>query len=70
MRRPGEKEARYAHLLSGTPEMAIASDEQVSDFVAPPRFDRMAQLEAEVAALRRELEDLKQQFAGFQKQFE
>jgi hypothetical protein len=69
-RRPGEKEARYAHLLSGTPEMAIASDEQVSDFVAPPRFDRMAQLEAEVAALRRELEDLKQQFAGFQKQFE
>lgn len=69
-RRPGEKEARYAHLLSGTPEMAIASDEQVSDFVATPRFDRMAQLEAEVAALRRELEDLKQQFAGFQKQFE
>jgi hypothetical protein len=30
----------------------------------------MTQLEAEVASLRRELEDLKQQFAGFQKQFE
>jgi uncharacterized protein YceH (UPF0502 family) len=69
-RRAGEKEARYAHLLSGTPEMAISSDEQVADFVAPPRSDRMTQLEAEVAALRRELEDLKQQFAGFQKQFE
>src|ERR1700678_3434768 len=68
-RRAGEKEARYAHLLSGTPEMAISSDEQVADFFAPPRSDRMTQLEAEVAALRRELEDLKQQFAGFQKQF-
>jgi uncharacterized protein len=69
-RRAGEKEARYAHLLAGTPEMAISSDEQVADFAAPPRSDRMTQLEAEVASLRRELEDLKQQFAGFQKQFE
>ena len=32
--------------------------------------DRVAALEAEVAQLRRELEDLKQQFSGFQKQFE
>jgi uncharacterized protein len=69
-RRAGEKEARYAHLLAGTPEMAISSDEQVADFAAPPQSDRMTQLEAEVASLRRELEDLKQQFAGFQKQFE
>jgi uncharacterized protein len=69
-RRPGEKEARYAHLLSGVPEMATTSQEQAADFVAPPRSDRMAELEAEVARLRREFEDLKQQFAGFQKQFE
>jgi hypothetical protein len=69
-RRPGEKEARYAHLLSGVPEFAISSEENAADFVAPPRSDRIAALEGEVAQLRRELEDLKQQFAGFQKQFE
>jgi uncharacterized protein len=66
-RRPGEKEARYAHLLSGIPAPDVSSPEQ-----APPlaRSDRMAELEADVAQLRRELEDLKQQFAQFQKQFE
>jgi uncharacterized protein len=67
-RRPGEKEARYAHLLSGTPEISAAAHHEE----APPvsRADRISELEAEVAQLRRELEDLKQQFAGFQKQFE
>jgi uncharacterized protein YceH (UPF0502 family) len=69
-RRPGEKEARYAQLLSGVPEMAPSAPERVADPVAPPRSDRMAELEAEVARLRSEFEDLKQQFAGFQKQFE
>jgi uncharacterized protein YceH (UPF0502 family) len=69
-RRPGEKEARYAQLLSGVPEMAPPSTERVADPVAAPRSDRMAELEAEVARLRSEFEDLKQQFAGFQKQFE
>jgi uncharacterized protein YceH (UPF0502 family) len=69
-RRPGEKEARYAQLLSGVPEMAPSAPERVADPVAAPRSDRMAELEAEVARLRSEFEDLKQQFAGFQKQFE
>jgi uncharacterized protein YceH (UPF0502 family) len=69
-RRPGEKEARYAHLLSG-PAAAIASaQDQAEESAAPPRSDRLTLLEAEVAQLRSELEDLKQQFAGFQKQFE
>jgi uncharacterized protein YceH (UPF0502 family) len=69
-RRPGEKEARYAHLLSGTPDVSTPAPEQAVDSIAPPRADRIAALEAEVAHLRQELEDLKQQFAGFQKQFE
>ena len=69
-RRPGEKEARYAHLLSGAPDVATPAPEQAVDSIAPPRADRIAALEAEVAHLRQELEDLKQQFAGFQKQFE
>jgi uncharacterized protein YceH (UPF0502 family) len=69
-RRPGEKEARYAHLLSGAPDVSTPAPEQAVDSTAPPRTDRIAALEAEVAHLRQELEDLKQQFAGFQKQFE
>ncbi len=74
-RRPGEKEARYAHLLSGEPPASAAPPESASPSPAPPGQpppppSRIAALEAEIAQLRRELEDLKQQFAGFQKQFE
>lgn len=71
-RRAGEKEARYAHLLSGTPEVPSAVPGQAAPEQAAPvlRADRMAELEAEVAQLRSELDDLKQQFADFQKQFE
>jgi uncharacterized protein len=69
-RRPGEKEVRYAHLLSGAPPATDMSPERTSDSSAPPRSDRLTLLEAEVVQLRRELEDLKNKFAGFQKQFE
>jgi len=65
-RRSGEKEARYAHLLSGAP--AISENEP--EVAQPMRSDRIATLEAEVAELRRDLESLKEQFAGFRKQFE
>jgi uncharacterized protein YceH (UPF0502 family) len=68
-RRPGEKEARYAHLLSGEPQGAVSSGEP-AEAGAPARQDRLSALESEVAELRRELDDLKQQFAGFQRQFE
>jgi len=69
-RRPGEKEARYAHLLSGSPAAMDMSPERAVDSPPPPRPDRIATLEAEVAQLRDEIELLKQRFAGFQKQFE
>jgi uncharacterized protein YceH (UPF0502 family) len=69
-RRPGEKEARYAHLLSGVPEFANPPADEAAEAAAPPRSGRIAELEAEVAQLRREIDDLKQQFAAFQKQFE
>jgi uncharacterized protein len=65
-RRPGEKESRYAQLLSGAPVVSETQPESP----APQRVDRIATLEAEVAQLHVELEDLKQQFAGFKKQFE
>jgi uncharacterized protein YceH (UPF0502 family) len=65
-RRPGEKESRFAHLLSGPPAVSHAE----SETPAHHRQDRVATLEAEVAQLRNELEDLRQQFAVFRKQFE
>ena len=69
-RQPGQKEARFAHLLSG--EVSI---EAIHEDVAPARSrggasDRMAALEAEVETLRGEVLALRQQFEGFKKQFE
>jgi uncharacterized protein YceH (UPF0502 family) len=69
-RRPGEKEARYAHLLSGEPPISAVPSPSAANPQVPLPADRMSALESEVAELRHELEELKQQFAGFQKQFE
>ncbi|HVX67384.1 MAG TPA: YceH family protein [Bryobacteraceae bacterium] len=65
-RQPGTKEPRYAHLLSGAPE--IATPAPVVQPVA--REERLAALEMEVRALRDEIRSLKDQFAGFRSQFE
>ena len=67
-RRAGEKEARFAHLLSGEPAAAAVADEDVSAPAA--RGDRIGALEAELARQREEIEALKRQFAEFRKQFE
>ena len=69
-RQAGQKETRFAHLLSGT----VAIDEP-RDEVAPTRGrgrdnDRMTTLEAEVDRLRTEILMLKEQFEVFKKQFE
>ncbi len=64
-RRPGEKEARYAHLFSGPVQTQDAGDP-----VPAPRQDRSPALEAEVAALREEVRMLKAEFAEFRKQFD
>ena len=69
-RQPGQKEIRFAHLLSGeVPVDAIAEVTTVRR-VAAPANDRVANLEAEVAALKEKFEDLTQQFQEFKKQFE
>jgi len=66
-RRPGEKEARYAHLLSGPPSEVETATETAA---LPARQDRVSALEVEVAELRAQVEELKRQFAGFKQQFE
>ena len=69
-RRPGTKEIRYAHLLSGD----VEAWEPPADagFVAggPSDNERMDHLEEEVASLQREVAELKRQMAEFKKQFE
>jgi uncharacterized protein len=57
-RQPGQKEARYAHLLSG--ELASEPAPQASPSTAPPT--RVAQLEQELHQLRTELNELKKRF--------
>jgi uncharacterized protein len=75
-RQPGTKESRFMHLLSGdvVPEAQSAAPadslEPVSETVSTRDRERIEQLEAEVAELRRELETLREQFASFQKQFQ
>jgi len=72
-RQPGTKESRYAQLFSGPVEPGAAERTLPSEpatVAVRAENERLAQLEAEVAALRGELAELRQQFAGFRKQFE
>ena len=68
-RQPGQKEVRYAHLLSGK-----VSIETVLSEAAPSRkgrdSDKVAALETEVETLKAEVGMLKKQFESFKKQFE
>jgi len=71
-RQPGQKEARFAHLLSGE-----VSSEAVSQMESPREIvtrasqaDRVSKLESEVETLKAEVEKLREQFEGFKKQFE
>jgi hypothetical protein len=63
-RQPGQKEARYGHLLSGEPVQEGPGEAQV----ASQSPGRLAQLEAEVQELRAELTDLKQRFEQLESQ--
>jgi uncharacterized protein YceH (UPF0502 family) len=68
---PGAKEPRYGHLLSG--EDALLRQELasgLSETVLPQAGGRVAQLEQEVAQLRREHEALVAEFADFRRQFD
>jgi uncharacterized protein YceH (UPF0502 family) len=70
-RQPGTKEARYAHLLSGDFEGSFEVPQSASPVAeAGADSERLERLETEVAELRREVGDLKQQMESFQRQFE
>jgi uncharacterized protein YceH (UPF0502 family) len=69
-RQPGQKEARFAHLLSGEPEIEIseAAVEKHPRRANDP--DRVAKLEEQVQTLTQQVENLTTQFEEFKKQFE
>jgi uncharacterized protein YceH (UPF0502 family) len=70
-RRPGEKESRYVHLLSGDVEDVPAAAPGVSSSGdSLGNNDRILHLENDVAGLRQEVADLKQQLERFRRQFE
>jgi uncharacterized protein YceH (UPF0502 family) len=68
-RRPGTKEIRYAHLLSGDVEAWEPPAESASSS-GSAGAERIIQLEEKVAALQAEVAELKQQMTDFRKQFE
>lgn len=69
-RRPGTKEIRYAHLLSGDVEAwEPPADSSLASAVSV-EAERIIQLEEQVSALQKEVAELKQQMAEFKRQFE
>jgi uncharacterized protein len=71
-RQPGQKEARFAHLLSGELNVELLPEEP-SPSRTPRRgndSERVTALEDRMAALVAEMQGLRQQFEEFKKQFE
>ena len=68
---PGQKEARFAHLLHGEIDVeTIVSAHPTRAARSQAEGERIEKLETEVASLRGEIESLKQTFGEFKKQFE
>ena len=71
-RQPGQKDARFVHLLSGEVNVEQLTEEQPSVRATRRSSDdeRIEKLEAQVETLTSEVENLRQQFEQFKKQFE
>ncbi len=70
-RQPGQKDARFTHLLSGEPNIEatkVAESERTVHRIS--ESDRIAELEEQVRTLAQEVQSLSVQFAEFKKQFE
>jgi len=72
-RQTGQKEARFAHLLSGEPKIEVFAEAESSTAAGRRKSadsDRFEKLEQEVVTLTMEVRKLQQQFEEFKKQFE
>lgn len=65
-RQSGQKEARYAHLFSGEPDLTAFD----APAVKTPNSERVAQLEEKIEILTIEVRNLRQMFEEFKKQFD
>ncbi|MGH7469328.1 MAG: YceH family protein [Longimicrobiales bacterium] len=68
-RRPGQKEVRFAHLLSGEPQVDTPEPEPAAA-VQPVEADRVDALERDLAALRTEMAELRARFEEFKREFQ
>jgi hypothetical protein len=72
-RRRGQKEVRYAHLLSGEPPAEateVAAPASPVTVRRPPVDERIETLEQELDSLRAEVAELRAQLEAFRRQFE
>ena len=72
-RQPGQKDARYVHLLSGPPSQEFLMEVEAHSKSNHPRHgesDKVEQLQKEIDGLKEEFRTLQQQFEEFKKQFE
>ena len=72
-RRPGQKEARYTHLLAGEPDVEAEPYETPAEparQAVQQEDQRLAQLEQTVDDLRNQLAELQQAFERFRSEFE
>jgi hypothetical protein len=69
-RQAGQKEVRFAHLLSGEVVYAATEYAGASNSSRVAGNERISNLEREVETLKTEIETLRQMFEDFKKQFE
>lgn len=72
-RQAGQKEARFAHLLSGELDLEALAEMEISQNAGPARHgtaERILQLEHQVETLSAQMKSLREEFAEFKKQFE
>ncbi len=69
-RQPGQKEARYAHLLSGEIDVSSLPNPGEKRSSGSADGSRVEALETEVAALKNELAEFRATFDEFRKQFD
>ena len=70
-RQPGTKEARYAHLLCGAkPEWDAPPPPVEFRSSEGPDDERFVRMEQTIEAMKKDIDELKQELAGFRKQFE
>ena len=70
-RQPGTKESRYVHLFCGLVEPFVMPEPNATPrAVRMDNAERLEKLEETVAGLQKDIQELKEQFVGFKKQFE